>query len=179
MGNIFVIFRYFFGLLKALIYSIIYINSLFIKDKWKSFLNCQITIRKKGKFKINGGINVYPGTLLNIYGGTLNTFEGVAINRNCTISCHHEISIGENTLIGPNVSIFDHDHKFTNKVIKKKDFNKASIKIGSNVWVGANSIILKGVNIGDNVVIGAGSIICKDIPTNTKFIQKRFDSKYI
>ena len=175
MGNIFVILRYLFGLIKSLIYSIIYFNSILIKKKWKSFLNCQITIRKKGRFKINGAINVYPGTLVNIYGGTLKTFEGVAINRNCTISCHHEISIGENTLIGTNVSIFDHDHKFINNKIKRKDFNKDSIKIGSNVWIGANSIILKGVNIGDNVVIGAGSIVCKDIPKNTKFIQKRFE----
>ena len=175
MGNIFVILRYLFGLIKSLMYSIIYFNSLLIKKKWKSFLNCQITIRKKGRFKINGAINIYPGTLVNIYGGTLKTFEGVAINRNCTISCHHEISIGKNTLIGTNVSIFDHDHKFINNKIKRKDFNKDSIKIGSNVWIGANSIILKGVNIGDNVVIGAGSIVCKDIPKNTKFIQKRFE----
>ena len=174
MGNIFVILRYLFGLIKSLIYSIIYFNSLLIKKKWKSFLNCQITIRKKGRFKINGAINVYPGTLVNIYGGTLKTFEGVAINRNCTISCHHEISIGENTLIGTNVSIFDHDHKFINNNVKRRDFNKASIKIGSNVWIGANSIILKGVEIGDNAVIGAGSIVSKDIPESAKFIQKRF-----
>tara|TARA_Y100000589_G_scaffold250957_1_gene239119 strand:+ start:1835 stop:2362 length:528 start_codon:yes stop_codon:yes gene_type:complete len=175
MGNIFVITRYVFGLIKSLIYSLIYLNSLFIDKKSKTFLNCQITIRNKGKFKINGGINVYPGTLINIYGGTLKTFKGVAINRNCTISCHHEILIGENTLIGPNVSIYDHDHKIANKKIKKNDFSKASIKIGSNVLIGANSIILKGVKIGDNVVIAAGSIISKDIPDGTKYIQKRFE----
>ena len=175
MGNIFVILRYIFGLISTFIYSAIYFNSLIISNKLKTFLNCQLTIRQGGKFKINGGINVYPGTLINIYGGNIKTFEGVAINRNCTISCHHEISIGDNTLIGTNVSIFDHDHKFTNTVIKRKDFNKASIKIGSNVWIGANSIILKGVKIGDNVVVAAGSIVCKDIPSNTKFIQKRFE----
>ena len=77
MGNIFVIIRYLIGLLKALFYSVIYFNSLFVENKYKSFLNCQITIRKRGKFKINGGINVYPGTLINIYGGILNpVFQG-------------------------------------------------------------------------------------------------------
>ena len=175
MGSVFVIFRYLFGLLKALIYSILYINSLIIENRFKSFLNCQITIRKRGKFKIKGGINIYPGTLINIYGGILKTSGGVAVNRNCIISCHHEILIGENTLIGPNVSIYDHDHKIANKKIKKNDFSKASIKIGSNVLIGANSIILKGVKIGDNVVIAAGSIISKDIPDGTKYIQKRFE----
>ena len=175
MGNIFVIIRYLYGLLKTFTYSILYINSLSIENKIKSFINCQLTIRRGGKFKIKGGINVCPGTLINICGGTLKTSEGVAINRNCTISCHQEIIIGENTLIGPNVSIFDHDHKITNNALKRKDFNKASIKIGSNVLIGANSIILKGVKIGNNVVIGAGSIISKNVPDNTKFIQKRFN----
>ncbi|XZL30485.1 sugar O-acetyltransferase [Clostridium perfringens] len=40
------------------------------------------------------------------------------------------------------------------------------IFVGNNVWIGANSVILPGVNIGDNSVIGAGSIVTKDIPSN-------------
>ena len=40
------------------------------------------------------------------------------------------------------------------------------IKIGNNVWIGGNVIVLPGVNIGDNVVIGAGSVVTKDIPAN-------------
>ena len=41
------------------------------------------------------------------------------------------------------------------------------IKIGNNVWIGGNVIVLPGVNIGDNVVIGAGSVVNKDIPSNS------------
>jgi acetyltransferase-like isoleucine patch superfamily enzyme len=41
------------------------------------------------------------------------------------------------------------------------------IKIGDNVFIGMNSIIMPGVRIGDNVVIGAGSIVTKDIPSNS------------
>jgi acetyltransferase-like isoleucine patch superfamily enzyme len=42
----------------------------------------------------------------------------------------------------------------------------AKIKVGNNVFIGINSIILPGVTIGNNVVIGAGSIVNKDIPDN-------------
>ena len=40
------------------------------------------------------------------------------------------------------------------------------VKIGNNVWIGANSIIMPDVTIGDNSVIGAGSVVTKDIPAN-------------
>ena len=38
------------------------------------------------------------------------------------------------------------------------------VKIGSNVWIGANSVICPGVTIGNNAIIAAGSIVTKDIP---------------
>ncbi|MBP5615893.1 MAG: sugar O-acetyltransferase, partial [Alphaproteobacteria bacterium] len=41
------------------------------------------------------------------------------------------------------------------------------VKIGKNVLIGANSILLSGVTIGDNSVVGAGSVVTKDIPANT------------
>ncbi|HTB80539.1 MAG TPA: DapH/DapD/GlmU-related protein [Opitutaceae bacterium] len=43
----------------------------------------------------------------------------------------------------------------------------ADVSIGENVWVGARSIILKGVTIGDNAVIGAGSLVTRSVPPNT------------
>ena len=40
------------------------------------------------------------------------------------------------------------------------------IKVGNNVWIGGNVVVLPGVTIGDNVVIGAGSVVNKNIPSN-------------
>ena len=42
-----------------------------------------------------------------------------------------------------------------------------SIKVGNNVWIGGNVVVVPGVTIGDNVVIGAGSVVIKDIPSNS------------
>jgi acetyltransferase-like isoleucine patch superfamily enzyme len=74
------------------------------------------------------------------------------------------IIIGDNVQIGPSVSIISANHDFS-------DFNihlpSDPVRIGNNVWIGSNSVILPGVKIGNNVVIGAGSIVTKGIPDNS------------
>jgi len=75
--------------------------------------------------------------------------------------CYH-ITIGDNVTLAPRVHILAHDsstYMFLGKT------RAANVRIGSNVFVGASSIILPGVTIGDNVVIGAGSVVTKDIPS--------------
>ena len=47
------------------------------------------------------------------------------------------------------------------------------MRIGDNVWLGANVVVLKGVTIGDNAVIAANSVVCKDVPANTLVHEKR------
>lgn len=44
--------------------------------------------------------------------------------------------------------------------------------IGENVWIGANCLILKGVNIGDNAVIAGGSVVVSDVPDNVVYFNK-------
>lgn len=48
--------------------------------------------------------------------------------------------------------------------------------IGEGCWIGAGTIILKGVTIGDNVLISAGSLVKRDIPSNSLFYNKRENS---
>lgn len=47
------------------------------------------------------------------------------------------------------------------------------VRIGDNVWLGANVVVLKGVTIGDNAVVAANSVVPKDVPANTLFYEKR------
>ena len=94
--------------------------------------------------------------------------DGVFINRNCTIVSHNEIRLSDGVTIGPNCCIYDHDHDIKNR----GNFITAPVIIGKNVWIGANTVILKGVTIGDGVVVAAGSIVTKDIPPHCLLIQK-------
>ena len=47
------------------------------------------------------------------------------------------------------------------------------VRIGDNVWLGANVVVLKGVTIGDNAVIGANSVASKNVPEGTLYFEKR------
>ncbi len=60
------------------------------------------------------------------------------------------------------------------------------IKIGNDVWIGCNAVILGGVEVGDGAVVGAGAVVTKDVPAYTivagnpaKEIKKRFSKEVI
>jgi len=80
------------------------------------------------------------------------------------------ITIGSGTIIAPNVTIMDSDFHGLwppeNRTLNPSFENDGDVTIGKNVWIGSQSIILKGVEIGDNAVIAAGSIVVKEVPHN-------------
>ena len=94
--------------------------------------------------------------------------ENVDILDNCIIDPDHcfHIKIGNNVTFAPNVHVLAHDAS-TKKFIGYTKVKNTTI--GSNVFVGAGSLILPGVKIGDNVIIAAGSVVTKDIPDDTVF----------
>lgn len=78
------------------------------------------------------------------------------------------IEIGDSVTITRGVSFVNHDGGVA--LFRKEHPNLnyyGRIKIGNNVFIGINSIILPGVTVGDNVVVGAGSIVNKDVPANS------------
>ena len=50
-------------------------------------------------------------------------------------------------------------------MINQADFGDGEVRIGNNVFIGVNAVILRNVTIGDNSVVGAGSIVSKDVPS--------------
>jgi len=79
------------------------------------------------------------------------------------------VSIGPETLIGANVTIADtdfHSLRPQRRVGRREVEPGRPVTIGRRVFIGTNSIILKGVTIGHNTVIGAGSVVTTDIPEN-------------
>lgn len=71
------------------------------------------------------------------------------------------ISIGDQTTIGPNVTILTHDAA---PKLRTGWSAVAPVRIGARVFVGANTTILPGVGIGDDAIVGAGSVIRRDVP---------------
>ena len=73
------------------------------------------------------------------------------------------IELGKHILIGPNVGLISANHDVNDH---SKWVKSPPIRIGDNVWIGMNAVILPGVIIGDNVVVGAGAVVNIDIPSN-------------
>ena len=92
--------------------------------------------------------------------------KNVYANFNLTLVDDTYITIGDNTMIGPNVTLATAGHPILPSLREKGYQFNVPINIGKNVWIGAGVIVLPGVNIGDNSVIGAGSVVTKDIPEN-------------
>ncbi|SMY33295.1 sugar O-acetyltransferase [Photobacterium andalusiense] len=92
--------------------------------------------------------------------------DNVYANFNLTLVDDTHIYIGNNVMIGPNVTIATAGHPIEPILREQITQFNIPVTIGNNVWIGAQCVILPGVSIGNNSVIGAGSIVTKDIPSN-------------
>lgn len=89
-----------------------------------------------------------------------------------TICAAKKVSIGSESMLGANVIIADSDMHPLNPTKRRfiSDYSKiesSEIIIEDNVFIGANSIVLKGVHIGKNSIVGAGSVVTGDIPADS------------
>ena len=113
------------------------------------------------------GITLKSGNYFSVLNnGKLTIEDNVYFGRNCTIVCHNAVTIGKKCAFGPNVTIYDPDHRFGLNGIEE-GFRAAPVIIGDNCWIGAGSIILRGTRIGDGSVIGAGTVVKGTIPPHS------------
>jgi len=106
------------------------------------------------------------------YGYNISIGEKFYVNHNCVILDAGKVEFGENVMIGPNCGFYTSGHPLDFNIRNTGLEYAKSIKIGNNVWVGGNVVVLPGVTIEDNVVIGAGSVVNKDIPSNVVAARK-------
>lgn len=123
------------------------------------------------KFLIGNGVScrrfcsflIFPNSTCIIH-------DNVFFNNHCSVNCLDRIEIGENTIFGESVKIYDHNHQYSRGeqlMVERDKFKTAPISIGKNCWIGSNVTILKGVTIGDNVIIGANCLIHKSIKSDS------------
>lgn len=123
--------------------------------------------------KIGNDFGTRKHVIFNVTDGELIIGNNVFINDMCAINVHKKVVVGENTIIGQNVLVYDHDHDYSVMDNMRTSFLEDTIIIGKNVWIGSGVIILRGSRIGDNSVIGAGCVIKGLIPPNTLVYQER------
>lgn len=98
------------------------------------------------------------------FGKNITIEDNVYINFGCMILDSAEVTIGEYSLLGPNIGIYPVNHA-TDAVERTHGgcYGKP-VHIGKRVWLGGDVKILAGISIGDDTIVGAGSIVTKDIP---------------
>lgn len=89
------------------------------------------------------------------------------INRYTMIDASERVEIGRDCMIGPHCYITDHDHGMRpgTRVAEQPLVSRPTI-IGSDVWIGAGAMLLKGVTVGDHAVIAAGAVVTRDVPAH-------------
>lgn len=153
----------------------------------------RIIIQGRGGYSIGDNVHIISKEFLNPVGGNrtvLQTLDGgrIEIGNNTGIShailcAREEIIIEDNVLIGGGVKIYDNDFhslEYKHRMERPDTYiRKDSVRIREGSFIGAHSIILKGVEIGRHSIIGAGSLVSKNVPSGeiwagnpARFIKK-------
>lgn len=115
---------------------------------------------------VNIGHSVSIGPGVNIIvkdNGKLEIGNGTYFTSDLHLEVHGNTWIGSDCAISWGVTIIDSDHHVLNYPNQKSKSD--SVIIGNHVWIGNNSIILKGSKIGDGCVIAAGSVVTGEFPS--------------
>ena len=137
--------------------------------------NCYINAMSYGGLKIGNNFTLGRNSIIECTGVIRNLGEGIVIGNNVGISANAFIGargkliIGDDTIIGPGVSIHSENHIYDDikTLIRLQGEKREGISIGKNCWIGSKVVILDGVTIGDGCVIAAGAVVTKDIEENS------------
>lgn len=99
-------------------------------------------------------------------GDEIRVGRNVFINQNCTFYDLGGLHIGDDVMIGPNVSIITTGHPLDPSQRRSTTIGKP-IVIERNVWIAAGATLIGGVTVGENSVVAAGSVVTKDVAPNS------------
>ncbi len=124
-------------------------------------------LKRNSYLEIGRKVQLHRHVKLSAWGGGLKAHiiigDNTAIGDRTEIHAGSRVEIGSGCNIAWDVCIMDRDyHKFNSEEETVKP-----VRICDNVWIGCNSIVLKGVTIGEGAVIAAGSVVTRDVPPKT------------
>ncbi|MGF1982080.1 sugar O-acetyltransferase [Lactococcus taiwanensis] len=124
-----------------------------------------VQLEKKLFGKTGEQIYVNPPLYVD-YGFNTKIGENFYANLDCIFLDVAPISIGDDVMFGPRVSLITAIHPIDAAVRGRGLEYAQAIKIGDRVWLGAGVIVNPGVEIGENTIVGSGSVVTKSLPPN-------------
>jgi acetyltransferase-like isoleucine patch superfamily enzyme len=114
--------------------------------------------------EVDKSVDVFTPLYIN-YGKHTKIGKNVFINFDCTFLDLGGITIEDNVLIAPKVSLLSEGHSVSPE--NRHSLMVGHIHIKKNAWIGAGAIILQGVTVGENSIVAAGAIVSTNVPDNT------------
>lgn len=153
-----------------------HVHSKYRPWRWPWFLLCRITrpvspgvwlinLIVQRIFRVNSTIPWmvhYTSTAIGKITIGRNVWKSFAVSGGCYIQGMNGVFIDDDVIIAPSVTIISANHNPTDisKWIKTEP-----VRIGKRCWIGANAVILPGVQLGDGVIVGAGAVVTKSFPS--------------
>lgn len=114
--------------------------------------------------EIDKSVEVFTPLYIN-YGKNTKIGKNVFINFDCVFLDLGGITIEDDVLIAPKVSLLSEGHPLARN--DRQSLVPGRIHIEKNAWIGAGATILPGVTVGENAVVAAGAVVSKNVPANT------------
>jgi acetyltransferase-like isoleucine patch superfamily enzyme len=120
----------------------------------------------KGRIQIADHCWLERGVVLWAFDGTIRMGNHVFLGPYVTIYGHGGVEIGDGTLVSMKATILSSNHKIPSRErhIRWEPSELLPTKIGRDVWIGANAVILAGITIGNGCVVGAGAVVTSSLP---------------
>jgi acetyltransferase-like isoleucine patch superfamily enzyme len=105
---------------------------------------------------------------IRVHEGEVSIGAKTVMGQECTISAYQHVSIGRECIVADRVMLIDFDHGVVEveRPIRLQGIYKRDVRVGSNVWMGYGSCILRGVSVGHNSIVGTNAVVTKDVPEN-------------
>ena len=122
-----------------------------------------------GQIELGDEAWIERGAVLWAFGGSIRLAPRVFVGPHSTIYGHGGVEIGEWTMISMGAVILSSNHTIPamERSMRWEADELRPTKIGRDVWIGANAVVLGGITLGDGAVIGAGAVATRDVEPGT------------
>ncbi len=137
--------------------------------KYRALVSIKAEVEYHPNLKLGRGTQISSFVKMKTSKGPLCVGANVSIATGGFLSSHSGgLHIGDDCLIGPNVAITASNYRYDDitRPIAQQGSTSKGVRIGNNVWIGANTSVLDGAEIGDGAIISPNSVVSGKIPAN-------------
>jgi acetyltransferase-like isoleucine patch superfamily enzyme len=138
--------------------------------RWRAGISTRAEVELSPNLKLGRRSTISSFTKIKVTDGALITGEYCGFGTGCFIAAGAGgIEMGDHVICGPNVVVIASNYRYEKLSVPLDQQGQTSIgiRIGRNVWIGANSVILDGAVIGENSIVVANSLVNRRFPPNS------------